>query len=71
MKKGGKRVFSLGGKSLKNRKKSKRRSKRGGANNTFTNFRSHPQTRESNLNYENQKISKKEEDTAGLVVKKP
>ena len=30
MKKGGKRVLSLGGKSPKNRKKSKRRSKRGG-----------------------------------------
>ena len=30
LKKGGKRVFSLGGKSLKNGKKSKRRTKRGG-----------------------------------------
>ena len=31
LKKGGKRIFSLGGKSLKNRKKSKRRSKGGGS----------------------------------------
>ena len=35
MKKGGKRVLSLGGKSLKNRKKSKRRTKGGGFDGPF------------------------------------